>query len=429
MPDPLVLVIGGGFAGAEAARRLARAGSSEVLLVDIVNYSLFTPMLPEVATGDIETRHILVPHRDILPPRCFRQGRVLELDLKHRTALVETTVMPRRDEIHFDHAIFATGGMPNFFGVPGAEKNALTFRSVADAITIRNRILSLLERASVEGSAEGRERLCRVVIVGAGYSGVELAASLADFFHGTRRQFPELARFLEVVVVERQEHLAPMLPERLQEVCKNRLLSRGVKIRLGTRVASIHPDEIRLEGGDVLSTLTTVWTAGVKPTEDLARWGLPLEKTGRVEVDRFLRVSGSEVGWAVGDAARVPLPGGGFAAPTAQQAVQQGRHVAKNVLFVQKGQPPREYTYRTRGELVSLGHRSGVGTVMGIMVRGFPAWWLWRTYYLFRLPTWLRRVRVAMDWTVDLFFQKDIVQLPVADPRAQEEAEFRREDP
>lgn len=424
MERPLVLVVGGGFAGMDAARTLARAGTCDVLLVDVVNFSLFTPMLPEVATGDIETRHILVPHRDVLPPRFYRQGRLLAFDPGNGTAEVETKLMPRRDVIRFDHAIFCPGGVTNFFGVPGAERHALTFKTIGDAIFMRNRLLGFLERASVESSSEGRQRLCRVVIAGGGYSGVELAASLADFMNRTRRQYPELASYLNVTVIERRDRLTPMLPERLQEAVRSRLVGAGVDVRLRTGVARVTPDAVVLEGGESLPTLTAVWTAGTRPTPELARWGLPLDAKGRVQVDPYLRVTGMDRVWAAGDAAAVPLKDGGLAPPTAQHASRQGHHAARNVLAALAGKSPRVYAYKTLGELVSLGHRSAVGTVMGLKVTGFPAWWMWRTYYLFRLPTLLRKFRVAFDWTVDLFFQKDIVEIPM---RTEWEAEPERE--
>jgi NADH dehydrogenase FAD-containing subunit len=266
MARPVVLVVGGGFAGVEAARTLARSKAADVLLVDVANFTLFTPMLPEVATGDIESRHILVPHRDVLPPRYYRQGRVLEFDAEARTAVVETKLMPRRDEVHFDHAIFSPGGVTNFFGVPGAEEHALTFKTIGDAISLRNRIIGLLERASVETSSEGRAGLCGVVIVGAGYSGVELAASLADFFNGTRRQYPELADYLRVTVVEMGDRVAHMLPERLQAVCRRKLERAGVDLRLRTRVEEVTADSVTVSPGGTLPAITTVWSAGIKPT-------------------------------------------------------------------------------------------------------------------------------------------------------------------
>lgn len=413
MSRPLVLVVGGGFAGVDAARQLSRSGVCDVLLVDVVNFSLFTPMLPEVATGDIETRHILVPHRDLLRPGHFRQGRVLSLDREAGTAVVETTVMPRRDNIRFDHALFAPGGVTNFYGIQGAAEHCITLKTIGDAIYLRNHVLALFERAWVEPSAEGRERLCRLVVVGGGYSGVELAAAMGDFFRAARRQYPELARHLEVVLVERENRVTPSLPPRLQEACRRKLLQSGVDVRLGTSVREVAAESVTLGDGDVLPTLATVWTAGVKPSPDLQVWGLPLDDRGRVRVDRTLRVEGAERLWAAGDAAAVPMGDGDLAPPTAQHATRQGKQAAGNILAALGGRAPQPYTYRTVGELVSLGHRSAVGTVMGLQVRGFPAWWMWRTYYLFRLPSWLRRVRVAFDWTVDLFFQRDVVQLPM----------------
>jgi NADH dehydrogenase len=349
MARPLVLIVGGGFAGVEAARKLVRSEVTDVLLVDVANFTLFTPMLPEVATGDIEARHILVPHRDILPPRYFRQGKLLGFDRDAGTAVVETKMMPRRDEILFDHAIFAPGGVTNFFGVKGAGKYALTFKTIGDAILLRNRMLGLLERASVETSSEGRAGLCRIVIVGAGYSGVELAAALADFFHGARRQYPELADYLGVTLVEMRDRVTPMLPERLQDVCRRKLERSGVDLRLRTEVEEVAPEAVRFSGGETLSTLTTVWAAGTKPTEELAQWDLPLDRKGRIQVDRFLRADGIENIWAAGDAASVPLEQGEFAPPTAQHAARQGRRAAENVLAVLGGMRPSPMPTGPRG--------------------------------------------------------------------------------
>jgi len=210
--------------------------------------------------------------------------------------------------------------------------------------------------------------------------------------------------------------VTPMLPDTLRRAVRQRLLSGGVDLRLGVKVNAVTADEVVLGGETVLPTLTTVWTAGVKPADDLKRWHLPLDQRGRVIVDANLRVEGMACAWAAGDAAAIPSPEG-LAPPTAQHAVREGKLLARNILAVLEGRPPQPFTYRTKGQLVSLGHRSGVGIVMGILVRGFPAWWLWRTYYLMQLPTWLRRVRVALDWTIDLFFQKDVVELPMGSER------------
>jgi NADH dehydrogenase len=208
----------------------------EVLLVDLANFSLFSPMLPEVATGDIETRHILIPHRDVLPPRSTRQGRVLSFDWAGKIARVETSVMPRLDAIRFDHVLFAPGGVTNFFGVPGAEEHAFTFKTIGDAVLLRNRVLALLERASVETSAEGRERLCRVVIVRRGILRGGAGGLARRLFRRARRQYPELRKYLGVSVVEMQEEVTPTLPASLREEVRRRLHHAGVDLRLGCAV-------------------------------------------------------------------------------------------------------------------------------------------------------------------------------------------------
>jgi NADH dehydrogenase len=410
---PLVVVVGGGFAGLEAAQRLHRSGRARVLLVDTQNFSLFTPMLAEVATGDIETRHILVPFRHVLPPSSYRQGIVREVNPSARTVVVETLLMKRRDTVHFDHLVLAPGGVTNFFGVPGAEVHTFTLKIIADAVHIRNRLLALLERASLELSAEGRARLCRVVVVGGGYSGVELAAGLADFFHAARRFYPELAPYLRVSLLEQGRVLVPMLPPRLQEFCRQRLERQGVEVRSGTRVAAVEEECVHLEGGETIPALTTIWTAGVKAAPLVMGWGLPRGAGDRIAVEPTLRVRGYPTVWAVGDAADVRLPGGEPAPGTAQHATREGRLVARNILAGLEGKELQPFRYESLGGLVSLGHRQGVGIVLGRMVSGFPAWWLWRTYYLFRLPTWLRRVRVALDWTIQLLFHRDLVHLPL----------------
>ncbi|MDP8958222.1 MAG: NAD(P)/FAD-dependent oxidoreductase [Actinomycetota bacterium] len=403
---PSVLVLGGGFAGTEVARRLGRR--AQVTIVSVDNFLLFTPMLAEVAAADIDPRHISAPIRQLCPHARLVLGEVASFDGRDRSATVRLPFEGHRT-YQADAVVVALGSVQATFGVPGVEEYALGFKGIGEALRIRNRLLSLLETASETGD----EALTGVVVVGAGFSGAELAAALSDFLGEAARRFYRTAPPPRVTLVDAVDRVAPMLPLRLSKAAERALANRGVRLVLGRRAAGVAPQGLEVEGGEPVRAATVIWAAGVQ-AHPLARSArLPVLPDGRLRVDRQLAAAPGV--FALGDVAAVPDGRGGFFPPTAQHALRQGRYLGHHLPEILAGRPVPPFRYRTRGQLVSLGHRNAVGMVMGVNVSGFLAWWLWRSYYLFRLPTGLRKARVALDWAMDLVFAPDIAGLPSSD--------------
>jgi NADH dehydrogenase len=402
---PSVLILGGGFAGTEVARGLG--DRVEVTLVASQNFLLFTPMLAEVAAADLDPRHISAPLRQLCPKARLVLGEVIGIEASRRAATVRLPLGPER-RYQADHLVLAVGSVQATFGVAGVEEWALPFKEIVDALRIRNRLLSLMETAA----ETGEDLLTRVAVVGAGFSGAELSAALADLLAVAAPRFYPSAPRPVVHLVDAEDRVTPMLPARLSRAARRALERRGVQLVLGKRVARVAPDGLKLEDGAFLRAGTVIWAAGVQPAPLAATAGLPLDALGRVQVDDRLQAAPGV--FALGDLAAVPDGFGGTCPPTAQHALRQGRYLGRHFLAVVAGEAP-PFRYRTKGQLVSLGHRNAVGMLMGINVSGFAAWWLWRTYYLRRLPTLFRKVRVAIDWALDLFFPPDITELPTSD--------------
>jgi NADH:ubiquinone reductase (H+-translocating) len=401
-----ILVIGGGFAGVSVARGLdARA---EVTIVSDTNFLLFTPMLAEVAAADVDPRHIISPVRQLCPHARLVQGEVLSIDPVRRSVSVRPPFGGEPIELEADAMVLAMGGISATFGVPGVADLALPFKTISDGLRIRNRVLALLERASEQPDPE----LTHVAVVGAGYSGAELAAALADFLSRAWPEFYATAPPPRVTLIDAVERVVPMLPARLGSKAEQALRERGVRIILGTSVSQVTPSGVELADGRAIEAATVVWAAGVRPHPLVETLGLPTDR-GRLVTDGQLRVAPGV--YALGDLAAVPDGRGGTSPPTAQFALRQGKYLGRHLPELIAGGKAPSFRYNTMGQLVSLGHRNAVGLVMGVPVTGFIAWFLWRSYYLLRLPTLFRKARVAMDWSLDLLFPPDIAWLPTTD--------------
>ena len=400
-----VLVIGGGFAGSYVARLLGRSGAT---IVSRENFMLYTPILPEAASGTIEPRHVVVPLRQMCRHAELLLGTATTLAEDRRVVSVETADAGSLD-VAYEQLVLAPGAVTRTFPVPGLAEHALGFKDLADAIHLRNRVLRALEAADEETDAAAAASHLTFVFVGAGYAGVEALAELSDLATDALRYYPRLRGVPQRwVLVDAAPKILPEIPTRLGEYAARELAKRGVEIHVGTTLESLDANEAVLSNGERIPTRTLVWTTGVKASPLLGTWGLPLDERGRVRVDENLRVEGRERLWALGDAAAVPntRTPGRVDPPTCQHALRQARRLAKNL---QGDEQP--YGYRMLGQVATLGRYKGVADILGLRFRGFPGWLLTRSYHLFQLPLLSRKLRVVTDWTTSLFFRRDIAEL------------------
>jgi NADH dehydrogenase len=411
-----VLILGGGFGGLTAARKLERIlppHSARITLVNDVNFMLYTPLLPGAAGGTLEPRHVVVPLREELHRTDLRLGRVTRANPANRCVHVETAE-GHEEDLFYDQLVVALGSISRALPIPGLAEHAIGFKTLAEAIALRNRLVQTLEHAESLDDREAREALLTYVFVGAGYAGLEGLAELQDFAAEVVDLYPRCrVHGMRFVLVEAQRRVMPEIAEDLADFAVAELRRRGIEIRTGTTIESVHEDHVRLSGGEVMPTRTVCWTAGVKPHPVVAELGLPLGPGGRISVDDTCRVEGHQNIWAIGDAAAVPDPArpGQLCPPTSQHALRQGRTVAHNVAAALGGGEPRRFTYKTLGVFVDMGRFDAVASTLGIKWRGFPAWFLARTYHLAQMPGRKRRLRLTLDWTVDIFFGRDAAEL------------------
>jgi NADH dehydrogenase len=412
-----VVIAGGGFGGLYAARRLERRlprSGARIRLVSDVNFLLYTPLLPGAAAGSLEPRHVVVPLREELEWADILLGRVTGAD-PAASKLRVTTVDGRQETLDYDQLIVTVGSVSRVLPIPGLAEHALGFKTLADAIALRNRALLNLEIAESLQDEEARRAYLSFVFVGAGYAGLEGVAELQDYVGDVIERYPRCrmagTRF---VLVEAQDRVMPEIPASLAEFATRELRSRGMEILTNTTLESAERDAVTLSSGERIPTRLLCWTAGVRPAPVAADLNLPLGAGGRIEVDDTMRVPSFPNVWAIGDAAAVPDPAKHRKAPsppTCQHAIRQGRRAAENVAAVLGGRKPAPFRYRTLGVFVDMGQHKAVATILGLRLRGFPAWFAARTYHLAMMPGLERKVRLAADWTVGLFFGRASAEL------------------
>jgi len=409
-----VLVLGGGFGGVEAARQLERMlrrrPDVDITLVSRDNFFLFTPMLHEVAASDVDITHIVSPLRALLHRTTVVVGDVHSVDLERRAVRVTHGFDAHDHELRYDQLLIALGSTTNFYGLPGLAEHALTMKTLGDAIHLRNRVIATLEQASTEcGAAE--DGLLTVVVAGGGFAGVETIAALNDFVREALEFYPRLRQQdVRMVLVHSGSHILPELGDALGVYAAQKLGMRGVEILTNARVAAVDAHGVTFADGRRIASRLVVWTAGTSPHPLLHDLPCGLDH-GRVVTDETLAVPGWSGVWALGDCAVVPDRRTGKPyPPTAQHALREARTAAANILATLEGRTAAPFAFRTIGQLAAIGRRTGVARIFGVKFSGFIAWWLWRTIYLSKLPRFEKKVRVAIDWTLDLMFTKDFVQ-------------------
>ena len=416
------------YAALEFEGALAQGDDLDVTLVNRDNFFLFTPMLHEVAASDLDITNIVSPIRKLLRRVTFFHGNVESIDLVHKRVGLSHGHEEHCHSLSYDHLVLALGSTTNFFNLPGLAERALTMKSLEDAIFLRNRLIANLEEADFECAAPLRAPLLNFVVAGGGFAGVETIAAMNDFLRDAVRSFPHLREdMLRLILVHAGKIMLPELGEKLGAYAQRKLMEQKVEIHSNCKVTAVTDREVTLSDGTTVTTNTLVWTAGTCPNSLLDT--LPCTKAqGRILVNEYLEVREWAGVWALGDCAHVPDRKTGKSHPlTAQHALREGKLVAQNILATIFGYRKAPFLYTTIGQLAPIGKRTGVANILGVNFSGFIAWWLWRTIYLMKLPRFEKKVLVALDWTLDVLFSKDLVHFrttrPPTPPPAEEESE------
>ncbi len=410
-----VVIIGGGYAGVSAAQALEKELAKDphigVTLVSQNNFLIHTPMLSEVSASAVNAQNISPSLRSFFRNVQVIQSDIAHIDLDKQVVHLSPDTRSTKKDLSFDHLILTTGSVPNFFGNKNIENAAFTFKSLDDAILIRNQIIDMFERADLEPNLEKRKQMLTFVVAGGGFAGVELLGGINDFARGICFYYPNInPADVRTVLVHSRDRILPELSAELGTFAKEKLVERGVEFKLGVRVTDARPGFVST-GDQEIPSNTFIWTAGNQPSLVLKQLGLPLTKRGQLEVNTTLQVLQTTNIWAAGDCAQVPdLTTGKTAPPTAQHALREGKVVGYNVAATLKGKPLKIFKFKTLGSLAALGHQLAVAEVFGRRFSGFFAWLMWRGIYLSKLPTLQKQVRVLIDWILDVFFPPDIVQ-------------------
>jgi NADH dehydrogenase len=417
-PPAQIVIVGAGFAGIETARRLVRlakdARALNIVLISTENYFLFQPLLPEVVSSTVEPSHIINPIRHLCPQVHYRWGKVEAVDFEKQLLAFLGNDVTRPQKLIYDHLVLCPGQVVGSSSVPGMNEHTLPLKTLGDAFRLRNHILSRLEEAEAIEDQAVQQKALTFVTIGGGFSGVETAAAINDMVKSISRYYPKVhASGYRSILVHSGDRILNELDPDLAEFAKHKLEGRGVEVRLKTRIAEVTGDKVFTSEGTGIVTGTVISTIGNEQHPLVKQLGLPMER-GRIVVDECLRVRGFRTVWALGDAAAVPdLEKGGICPPTAQYAVRQGQHCANNLLAALRGDEPIPFRYKGKGQFAIVGNHCGIAQIGSWKISGFGAWLLWRTVYLSKLPGLRCRVRVAIDWLLDVLFPRDITKIEV----------------
>ncbi len=418
-PGQSIVIVGAGFAGTYAARCLGqllpRGLNLCTTLIDERNYLLFTPMLTEVASGELDPLHIVAQPHTISPRVDFLPAVVDEIDLRQKRMTLRLGAAETRT-LTADYIVIAVGSVTNFHHTPGVEERAFTMKSIEDAHRLRRRVTRMLELAHVEPDREKRRSLLTFVVAGGGFTGVETMAALNGFVRDAVRRFGAIDEAeIQMHLVHPGERLLPELGADLANYAHQEIEARGVNVHTNTRLTAATDDFIELDGHTRLPARTLVWAAGVRPAPLVEKLDCQRGPHGGIVVDECCAIPGYEGIWAMGDCAEVPEPEGGTYTPTAQNATREGQRVARNIVAVMRGEKQRPFRFRMIGELALVGKRAGVAQVYGMRFSGLVAWALWRLIYLSKMPAWAQRARTLSDWILDIVFGREIEAITIDD--------------
>ena len=439
-----IVILGSGFAAVECAKKLENEFGNdpeiELVMIGEDNFLLFTPMLPQVASGMIETRHIVFPIRTICKKTKFYEGRIKNIDPYGKLVTIWGTGNKRSISIHYDFLIVALGSETNFFGMADVEKNAYTMKTLNDAVMLRNRIIDMLEQAENETNPILRKSFLNFVVVGGGFAGIETAGELMDLLLDVRKYYPSIQKDdLKVIVLEAMGEILPGFNKKLASFAKQKLKERGIDIQLKKAVTSFDGNEVTIKTLDEtpkdsidqseinsIITKTLIWTAGITPVNTIKRSMFKTEK-GKIVINNFLEVPKFPGVFAIGDCALFvdPITNRPFP-PTAQIAEAQAKMAAKNLISLIKNSEKEKFVYHSKGQLAIIGKRTGIATFLGVNISGFLAWLIWRNVYLSKIPTFDKKTRVFLDWMIDLFFDRDVSRLKIM--KRETEKEYKELD-
>lgn len=426
-----ILLLGGGYIGLYTAlglRKQMGRDEVEIAIVDPRSYMTYQPFLPEAAAGNLEPRHVVAPLRRELRGCTLITGSVSQIRHADRRVVVEPVEEGESYELSYDHLVIGLGSVARTLPIPGLAEFGIGFKQVEEAIALRNQVLGKMDVAASTWDPELRRRKLTFVFVGGGFAGIEALGEIEDMARDAAKMFDGIRREdMRFVLVEGAGRILPEVGEELGGYAIEQLRARGIEIHLNTFLESCVDGHIKLSTGEEFEADTVVWTAGVKANPVLARSDLPLDERGRVRTLPTLQVAGDDGvvpgAWAAGDCAAVPdltsEEPGATTGPTAQHAVRQAKHLAKNLVRELRGQPLEEYRHKNLGTVASLGLGKGVANIGGLKLRGPAAWFMHRTYHMWAMPTLNRKVRIVLDWTTALFFRRELVALgSLQSPRA-----------
>jgi NADH dehydrogenase len=413
-----ILIAGGGYVGMYTAlglQRRLRRGRAQISVVDPRSYMTYQPFLPEAAAGSLEPRHVVVPLRRVLKHCRVITGNVQAIDHAGKIARIDPEAGDPYD-LPYDILVVALGSISRTLPVPGLADVGIGFKQVEEAIALRNHVLDRLDIAASTVDESARRRALTFVFIGGGFAGVEALGELENMAQYARRYYPQIGpRDMRWVLVEAADHILPEVGPELGRYTIDELRKRGIDVRLQTRLQSCIDGQVTLSDGEAFDSDTIVWTAGVKANPVLSASDLPLDERGRLRCLPEMRIDGVDDAWAAGDNAAIPdltadQPGV-MCAPNAQHAVRQAKLLAKNIVREIKGRFPKPYKHRYIGSVATLGLYKGVAHTYGIKIRGFAAWFMHRTYHMSKMPTFNRKARVLVDWTMALLFKREVVTL------------------